>query len=232
MTDMTAFERRVAAGMLQRAGPSRPVDDLAIYEAVAAASRPRSWGLKMYSALKFVTAGVIVALFGGVLLTGILSERQRDEAQPAEATASPTTEAVLTTAPTTEVYRFTQAIVRDVPGQAAGQTSRQGKAPVSRLWRVRRYTGAIAGPFHGGVASRWSQAPRATPFPRGSGPDPATLDPVPSPAHPPIVRRASDERRIQARRQHGGSLPSRPPTAARTLARRATIEACHETPRG
>ena len=43
----------------------------------------------MFSALKFVAAGVIVALFGGFLLTGILTTQQGDETSPAAVIASP-----------------------------------------------------------------------------------------------------------------------------------------------
>jgi hypothetical protein len=83
MTDMTAFERRVAEGMLHRAGPIRPVDDLSIYEVVIAANRPQGWGFTTFSALKFVTAGAIVALFGGWLLAGILTTPRGDGMAPA-----------------------------------------------------------------------------------------------------------------------------------------------------
>jgi hypothetical protein len=100
MTDMTAFERQVAGEMLGRAGSVRPVDDLAIFESVAAATSSQRWGFTMFSALKFVAAAAIVALFGGFLLTGILTTQQGDEVAPAAVTASPTTEA--STAPPTE----------------------------------------------------------------------------------------------------------------------------------
>ena len=60
----------------------------------------RSWlplidtgGLDTLSALKFVAASVIVALFGGLVLAGLFSTPQRDEVVPAAVTASPTTEA-------------------------------------------------------------------------------------------------------------------------------------------
>jgi len=46
-------------------------------------------GFTVFSALKFVVAGVIVALFGGFLLTGILNTQQSDEVAPAAMTASP-----------------------------------------------------------------------------------------------------------------------------------------------
>jgi hypothetical protein len=59
----------------------------------------RSWlphfgtgGFDRFSALKFVAAAVIVALFGGVLLTGILTSPEDGEAPPAAVSASPTAE--------------------------------------------------------------------------------------------------------------------------------------------
>jgi hypothetical protein len=47
----------------------------------------------MFSAIKFVVAGVIVALFGGFLLAGVFTTQQGDEMAPAAVTASPTAEA-------------------------------------------------------------------------------------------------------------------------------------------
>ena len=100
MTDMTAFERRIAEGMLHRAGPIRPVDDRAVYEAVTATNRQQRWGFTMFSALKFIAASAIVALFGGFLLAGILTTPQGDDVLPAAMTESPspmTTEDLLLT---------------------------------------------------------------------------------------------------------------------------------------
>ena len=45
MTDMTAFERQVADEMLRRAGPVRPVDDLAVFDAVVATTGSPRWRL-------------------------------------------------------------------------------------------------------------------------------------------------------------------------------------------
>jgi hypothetical protein len=70
-------------------GPARPVDDLAVFESVTAASRQKGWGFTMFSALKFIAAGLIVALFGGFLLNEILSAPQGDEVAPAAVSASP-----------------------------------------------------------------------------------------------------------------------------------------------
>ena len=52
----------------------------------------------MFSAVKFIAASVIVALFGGFLITGVLTTQQGDEMAPAAVTAPPTIEA--TSAPT------------------------------------------------------------------------------------------------------------------------------------
>ena len=50
---------------------------------------PTEGGFTMFSALKFVAAGVIVALFGGFLLAGILTTPQGDDVLPAAVTESP-----------------------------------------------------------------------------------------------------------------------------------------------
>jgi uncharacterized lipoprotein YbaY len=48
----------------------------------------------MFSAIKFVAASAIVALFGAFLLSGVLPSGSQDEAAPAAQTAEPTTELV------------------------------------------------------------------------------------------------------------------------------------------
>ena len=105
MDDMQAIERRSPERCCGVRVPSEPVDDLAIFEAVTAASRSHRWGFTMFSALKLIAAGVIVALFGGFLLAGVLTSQQSDEVLPAAVSASPTTEATSepTKAPTTSV---------------------------------------------------------------------------------------------------------------------------------
>jgi hypothetical protein len=87
MTDMTAFERQVAAEMARRAGPVRPVDDLAVFSAIAAADRARRWrfwstptpsaanhpttitgrSYAMFSPLKAIVAGALIFAAVGVL---------------------------------------------------------------------------------------------------------------------------------------------------------------------
>jgi hypothetical protein len=68
MSDMTAFERQLSGEITGLMGPEHPVDDAAILTAITAAQSPKWRFQSMFSATKFVVAGVIVALFGGVLL--------------------------------------------------------------------------------------------------------------------------------------------------------------------
>lgn len=123
MDEMHAIEERIAREMVRRAGPSEPVDDLAIYEAVTAASRHEGRGFTVFSALKLAAAGVIVALFGGFLLAGILPTLQGDETAPAAVTHSPspmTTDDILPGVTLTieevepGVFRVTNDGVRDL----------------------------------------------------------------------------------------------------------------------
>ncbi len=81
-------------------------------------------GFTMFSALKFVAAGVIVALFGGFLLSGVLTTPDDDQMAPAAVTASPsptTTQELLSGMLTEEVepgvFRVVNDGVRDLwPG--------------------------------------------------------------------------------------------------------------------
>ena len=95
MHDMTAFERQVAGELVRRAGPVRTVHDAAIFNSITAFHSPKVTLHTMFSATKFVLAGAIVALFGGLLLSGVLTT-QPEETRPAvgasttpEATVSP-----------------------------------------------------------------------------------------------------------------------------------------------
>ena len=116
MTEMTAFERQLSGEIGDLMGPVHPVDDLAIFESVTAASRSQRWGFTMFSALKFATAGAIVALFGGFLLVGILSAPQDGNVLPAAVTESPspmTTEELLSGMVTEEVEPGVFRVVND-----------------------------------------------------------------------------------------------------------------------
>jgi hypothetical protein len=84
-------------------------------------------GFTMFSAVKFVVAGVIVALFGGFLLAGVLTTQQGDEVPPAAVTESPspmTSEELLLGMVTEEVepgvFRVTSDGVRDLTSLDAG----------------------------------------------------------------------------------------------------------------
>jgi len=93
MDDMQAIEQRITRELLRRAGPSEPVDDAAIFTAITTTTQSPKWRFEsMFSATKFVVAGAIVALFGGFLLTGVLTTPQGDEMVPAAMTASPSPE--------------------------------------------------------------------------------------------------------------------------------------------
>jgi len=116
MDDMNAFDRQIANEVLWAAGPSEPVDDLAILDAVTAASQSHRCGFTMLSALKFIAAGVIVALFGGFLISSVLTTQQGDEMAPAAVTESPsptTTEELLSGMVTEEVEPGVFRVVND-----------------------------------------------------------------------------------------------------------------------
>ncbi len=77
----------------------------------------------MFSALKFVVAGVIVALFGGFLLSGVLTQPPSDEPLPAvgasasaTAQAEPTTEATAESEPVPEATEVLQSDSNLGPG--------------------------------------------------------------------------------------------------------------------
>jgi len=129
MADMTAFEHQVENTLRHAAGPSRPVDAVRVVELATASRwsvvtrRPRSGsaaptegGFSMFSALKFIAAGVIVALFGGFLLAGVLTTPNDDQMVPAAVTESPspmTTEELLSGMVTEEVEPGVLRVVND-----------------------------------------------------------------------------------------------------------------------
>ena len=145
MDDRNAFERQLASEVTRMAGPEPRFDALAIARSAMAtpsAARPRVitrlWrraalslddgiavpmerGLPMVSALKLVAASFIVAMFGGFLLTGILTTPNDDQMAPAAVTESPspmTTQELLTGMVTEEVepgvFRVDNDGVRDL----------------------------------------------------------------------------------------------------------------------
>lgn len=101
MVDMGALERQLADESLRIVGPARTVDDLAVYQGIVA-TQSRRWRYpSMFGAMKYVVAGAIVALFGGVLVAGVLTPKPT-EPQPAAVAASPTVGPVPTDGPTFE----------------------------------------------------------------------------------------------------------------------------------
>ena len=108
MSDMNAFERRLTAELERIAGPQRPVDASAIRLAATATTPTGTWSTftrrfrgdpsptsgprhySMVSAAKLVAAAAVVALFGGLLLAGVLTPQPDPALTPGAATASPT----------------------------------------------------------------------------------------------------------------------------------------------
>ena len=143
MDDMTAFERQVGDEIARIVGPARPVDDLAVFE--VAASRSHRWGFTMFSALKFVAASVIVALFGGFLLAGVLTTPQGEDMAPPAVTDSPspmTTDELLADMVTEEVepgvFRVVNDGYRDVshPDEANWMDDAVIVGATGDVWRI------------------------------------------------------------------------------------------------
>ena len=76
MDDMNAFERQLSNVVQRAARPPRPVDAMTIVT-VATTTSSRWRFQTMFSATKFVVAGVIVALFGGFLVTNVGEDDRR-----------------------------------------------------------------------------------------------------------------------------------------------------------
>lgn len=117
MDDMTAFERRLADGFKGLMGPSEPVDAAAIFTAITATQSPK-WRLQpMFSAVKFVVAAAIVALFGGFLLAGVVTQPRGDDVTPAAVSPSPmSTEGLLSGMVTEEVEPGVLRVLDDGAG--------------------------------------------------------------------------------------------------------------------
>jgi uncharacterized lipoprotein YbaY len=84
------FERQVADVARRVVGPPRTVDALAVARQ-AATDPPTRRFPSMFSALKFVAASVIVALFGAFALAGILPSGSPEQAPPAAQATAPGT---------------------------------------------------------------------------------------------------------------------------------------------
>ena len=91
MDDMNAFDRQIADEFLRDAGPSELVDDDAIFTAIASAKPDRPRFGSLFSATKLVVAGSVVAVFGGLLLAGVLTQPDDDTLLPVGGSPSPTT---------------------------------------------------------------------------------------------------------------------------------------------
>ena len=106
MDDMTALERQIGDELRREIGPVPRFDAASIVHSVVTtvpperrsvvtrlrgriSRTPTEGGLTMSSALKFIAASAIVALFGGFLLAGIISTQPIDETTPAVVTESP-----------------------------------------------------------------------------------------------------------------------------------------------
>lgn len=90
MNDMRSFEHRLADELGQMAGPEPPVDALAVARSVAAQAPKRRFQ-SMFHATKFLLAGAIVAMFGGFLLSTVVTQQQDAASLPgAEASDRPT----------------------------------------------------------------------------------------------------------------------------------------------
>jgi len=125
MDDMTAFERQVAGELVRRAGPVHPVDAAAIFTTITTTTQSPKWRFQsMFSATKFVLAAAIVALFGGLLVAGLLLPSTDREAAPGAVTSaqpSPSTSPSPSPSPDAarEVYEATARLIVD-PGPDAG----------------------------------------------------------------------------------------------------------------
>ena len=89
-----AYGTKIVGGVTPGRGGERHLHQ-PVFDSVAAANRQKGWGFTMFSALNYVAAGAIVALFGSLLLAGVLSPRE-DEVVPAVATEVPSATPALT----------------------------------------------------------------------------------------------------------------------------------------
>jgi Tol biopolymer transport system component len=87
MDEMTAFERHLSAELGEMAGPGRRIDGMAMVSAIS--SQPPTRRIQaMFSATKFVAAGAVVALLGGILLAGLPSQPPAEVQAPAASAVS------------------------------------------------------------------------------------------------------------------------------------------------
>ena len=153
MDDMTTFEHRLANDLNQMAGPGRHIDAMAMVRAVSTQSPTRRFQ-SMFSATKFVVAGAIVALFGGFLLSGVLTQQPIEEAAPAAASPSAITD-LLSTLVTEEVEPGVYRVLDDGAGHdlVAEPPAGVTVAPDDSIWLLRAsqdpVVGTVLDPNHG-----------------------------------------------------------------------------------
>ena len=131
MDDMRSFEHRIAGELGRMAGPEPPVDALVVARSVAAQAPKRRFQT-MFSALKFVAAAVVLAMFSGFLYVSL----QQDPNQPpvvgtspsAEISAEPTTESTAdpaTAEPTPSDVTTSESLIFDRLDSPGGSKSFQ-----------------------------------------------------------------------------------------------------------
>ncbi len=132
MDDLNALERQIEGQLNGFAGPVLPVDDAAIFAAVAASQFPKWRFQSIFSATKFVVAGAIVALFGGFLLVGVLTQPNDD---PAPAAASPSATAdLLSTLDTEEIAPGVFRVLSDGQRGLDTKIHRVAISPEGDIW--------------------------------------------------------------------------------------------------
>jgi hypothetical protein len=99
MDDMSAFERQVVSHIHAFVGPSRPVNDAAIFTSITTTQSPRWKLLPMFSPTKFVVASAILAVFGGLLLAGLQTRPSDHSVRPAAASPSASPDATTSASP-------------------------------------------------------------------------------------------------------------------------------------
>lgn len=91
MDDMRMFEQQLGRGLDQLAGSRRPVDAMSISRQAIASTRTPTRDLDaLFGVTRFLVAGAIVALCGGLLLAGILT--QPGEEPPVMGASAPTSD--------------------------------------------------------------------------------------------------------------------------------------------
>jgi WD40 repeat protein len=130
MVDMNALERQLADESLRIVGPEPVVDDAAIFTAITATQSPKWRFQSMFSATKFVVAGAIVALFGGFLMAGVLTQPSDEPVPAAGASASASTQVE----PTMEATKEPEPAPENTETGQADSTARPGTfTPVQSL---------------------------------------------------------------------------------------------------